>query len=119
MHLNSKNERKFIDKIVGILSGVKDEVTGTHKLFAASKSTNEGPYASEFKKLIVKHLTEKGMTEEFLAADLFKRKVSCVFEVIIPDFDPHIIQYSNATLVLLDIIENVLTRFVRYHTPER
>lgn len=68
--------------------------------FIASKSTNEGDYAQVFKELLTPYLSEE------LKKYLIENKVSMVFEVIHPTFDPHIIPYKTPRLFLLDIIEN-------------
>jgi tRNA splicing ligase len=43
---------------LGIMSGIQDE-NGTYKLFTASKSTNDGPYATNFRNFVLKHLVFK------------------------------------------------------------
>jgi tRNA splicing ligase len=112
---------------LGILSGIFDEEKKDYVLFACSKSTNDGPYAKAFKDLLLQHLEKQKISEsQFgqvgwlviectdISQELNKRNVSLVFEVINPQKDPHIIEYNEASLVLLDIIENRLTAFVKY-----
>lgn len=104
---------------LGIMSGVHNAATNTYSLFTASKSTNVASYANEFRKLVLAQLESKNISETQLAKELFDRRISMVFEVIIPNFDPHIIKYDKATLVLLDVVENNLLKFIRYNQEQR
>ena len=83
---------------LGILSVYNDE------LFFASKSTNTGIYVDYFKNIFYKILTKKQINA--LKRKLIKEKASAVFEVIDPFNDPHIIEYKEEQLILLDIIKN-------------
>lgn len=78
---------------------------GDGKLFFASKSTTQGDYAVEFKRLLISTLG--GALSKF-ADYLEDIDASAVFEVIIPSFDRHIVEYDadNPHVVLLDIIYN-------------
>lgn len=76
---------------------------GDGKLFFASKSTTQGDYAFEFKRLLISTLG--GSLSKF-ADYLEDIDASAVFEVIIPEFDRHIVEYDKAKVVLLDIIYN-------------
>lgn len=96
---------KFKDKIIcykkengflGILSYVNNE------LFFASKSTNEGDFAQYFKNIYDKSNINKLELENYLK----NNDVSLTFEVIDVENDPHIIEYNESKLVLLDIIHN-------------
>ena len=96
---------KFKDKIIcykkengflGILSYVNNE------LFFASKSTNEGEFAQYFKNIYDKSSINKLELENYLK----NNDVSLTFEVIDVENDPHIIEYNESKLVLLDIIHN-------------
>lgn len=73
------------------------------ELFVASKSTNKGEYADNLRR-IFNNLPTKGLIEEYLS----KNDVTCIFEVIDPVNDPHIIEYKEEQLVLLDIVKNEL-----------
>ena len=73
------------------------------ELFVASKSTNHGDYANKITELI-----EKKYDKEKLISFLKDKDVSLVFEVELPEFDPHIIKYDEDRLVLLDCIDNSL-----------
>ncbi len=70
--------------------------------FISSKTTTTGDFAMNFRGLIEPELTPHLM--QLLAKD----KVTLVFEVIDPVFDPHIEEYKHAELVLLDAIKNDL-----------
>lgn len=76
---------------------------GEGKLLFASKSTMTGDFAVEFKRALVKEL---GSSLSRFADYLEEIDASAVFEVIIPDFDRHIIEYDRPHLVLLDIVYN-------------
>lgn len=76
---------------------------GDSKLFFASKSTTQGDYAVEFKRLLISTLG--GGLGRF-ADYLEDIDASAVFEVIIPSFDRHIVEYDSPRVVLLDVIYN-------------
>ncbi|MDO4887208.1 MAG: RNA ligase [Actinomycetaceae bacterium] len=73
----------------------------TDRLIFASKSTTESDYAREFKRLFTaRHGDRLDCIKEYL-----RDANSClVTEVILPDFDPHIIEYPGDDIVLLDIV---------------
>lgn len=52
---------------LGIASGFLDEKNNSYSLFAASKSTNEGPFAKEFKTLVLHHLEKQKISENDFA----------------------------------------------------
>ena len=83
---------------LGILS-VKDE-----QLFFASKSTNVGAYVEYFKTIFYKKFDNKQI--EALKDKIINDNVTIVFEVIDPINDPHIIEYNEPQIVLLDMIYN-------------
>lgn len=83
---------------LGILS-VKDD-----ELFFASKSTNTGDYVEYFKKIFYKKFNDKQI--EVIKDKIIKDDVTIVFEVIDNVNDPHIIEYKESNIILLDIIYN-------------
>ena len=96
---------KFKDKItcykkengyLGIMSFVDGE------LFLATKSSNKGDYADWFRKIYEESDINKEKLEEYLK----ENDVSLTFEVIDVENDPHIIEYDNSKVILLDIIHN-------------
>lgn len=83
---------------LGILS-IKDD-----ELFFASKSTNQGEYVEYFKTIFYKIFNDKQIAA--IKNKIISDDVSFVFEVIDNVNDPHIIEYAEAKLVLLDMIYN-------------
>ena len=94
---------------LGILSVYNDE------LFFASKSTNAGDYVEYFKNIFYKKYSNKQI--EVLKDKLTKENLSAVFEVIDPFNNPHIIEYQEENLVLLDLIKNT-TNFEKIFYPD-
>jgi predicted kinase len=68
--------------------------------FIASKTTNQGDYAQHFRKMIKPSLNKD------LKELMIKNNVTLLFEVIDPVFDPHIQNYEEPELVLLDAVYN-------------
>ena len=85
--------------------GILSYIPSKDSLFAASKSTDGGPFAERFRELLRPY--EERLREHF-------RKTwkdfphSLVFEVIDVENDPHIIEYGKSGVVLLDCIANSL-----------
>ena len=71
------------------------------KLFIASKSTNQGPFKEILEKIIY-----ATVDTDALKTYLKENNCSAIFECIDPINDPHIIEYADAHVVLLDIVEN-------------
>ena len=94
---------------LGILSVYNGE------LFFASKSTNAGDYVEYFKNIFYKKYNNKQI--EVLKDKLTKENLSAVFEVIDPFNNPHIIEYQEENLVLLDLIKNT-TNFEKISYPD-
>ena len=94
---------------LGILSVYNGE------LFFASKSTNAGDYVEYFKNIFYKKYSNKQI--EVLKDKLTKENLSAVFEVIDPFNNPHIIEYQEENLVLLDLIKNT-TNFEKISYPD-
>lgn len=74
------------------------------ELLIASKSTMEGPFAQWFKEM----LYEKVSADHLLKMKEFIKEndVSFVFECVDMKNDPHIIEYPESRLFLLDIVIN-------------
>jgi len=77
-----------------------DAVSG--ELILASKSTTEGMFAAWFKELFLKKF---GQHQELIKRYLADHNACLVFEVILPKLDPHMIEYPEDDLVLLDIVK--------------
>lgn len=75
-----------------------------NNLFVASKSTNQGDYAGYFRTILDRTMSDKD--QQFFAGILHGMNASAVFEVIDPINDPHIVEYKEAHLVLLALIQN-------------
>ena len=74
----------------------------TDSLIVTSKSTASGEHAGFARAL----LDKTGVDKDKLKAYLAENNVSMVFEIIDIDNDPHIIEYDESHIVLLDIIKN-------------
>ena len=83
---------------LGIVSVYNDQ------LFIASKSTNQGEYKENFERILKTH-TNVDKLKEYLKAN----NCSAIFECVDPHNDPHIIEYVNEKVVLLDIVQNDFT----------
>lgn len=77
-------------------------------LFFATKSVINSDYCEKFKDLFYSTQNSEGF-KEFLKTN----DVTLAFEVIDSEFDPHIIEYNNPHIILLDCIENDL-KFKKY-----
>ena len=73
------------------------------ELIFTSKSTTQGQYVDWFKQIFYKTVNEN--VEENLKRYLKKENVSLIFEVIDIKNDPHIIEYLNSKIVLLDVVK--------------
>ena len=79
----------------------------TDELIVATKSSLNGP----MNELFMKNLTEKYTSDELLGTKhyLKVKNATLVIEVVDPIRDPHIIDYDNARMYLLDIVYNEMT----------
>ncbi|HSI67526.1 MAG TPA: RNA ligase, partial [Planococcus sp. (in: firmicutes)] len=77
------------------------------QLIIASKSTTAGPYKEWFETILMSSLP--GNTIEKMKEFMNRTNTSFIFEVIDPNNDPHMVEYEQPHLVLLDII---------YRTPK-
>jgi predicted kinase/predicted phosphodiesterase len=74
---------------------VKDEV------FISSKSTNSGDFSEMFAKILKEKIPNFTLLKEWVK----ENNCSLVFEVIEPLFDPHIIEYKEKDIILIDIVK--------------
>jgi len=74
----------------------------TDSIFVASKSTPDGEFADMFRRILDETLD--GSKQERLRRYLRDTESSMTFEVIDPVNDPHMVDYPEAKMVLLDII---------------
>ena len=72
------------------------------EFYICSKSTNKGDYAGWFKELLYKSVKKLDELKKYL----LQNNVSMIFEVIDVEHDPHIIEYLESKIVLLDIVKN-------------
>lgn len=79
----------------------------TESLVFASKSTIEGDYALNFEKIMKEKFSAETLNK--LKFEMMSRNICLVFEVIDPIFDPHIIEYKEKDVILLDIISREYT----------
>lgn len=76
-------------------------------LFISSKSTNQGPYCNWFKEQIKPYYYEilQELRTRYLEDNV---GISLVFECVDIKNDPHIVEYKENKIVLLDAIKNIL-----------
>lgn len=84
-------------------------------LFVACKSTTDSRFAVWLKEMLQKKILPEHLEE--LKAYVREMDVSFVFECVDMEHDPHIIEYSESRLVLLDIVSNSLD-FNKYSYEE-
>lgn len=80
-------------------------------LFIATKSTIEGDFAQWFKEMLYEKLSPENL--ELLKEFCKEQCVSFVFECVDMKHDPHIIEYPQSELFLLDIVRNQM-EFSKY-----
>ena len=85
---------------LGITSGGLDG----KELFVASKSTNQGEFRDNFKRILDRIMSQS--MQSAMANYLYRNNRSAIFEVIDPKNDPHIVNYDHETVVLLALVEN-------------
>ena len=71
-------------------------------LFFASKSTPDGDFSACFQRIFEASLTKAA--QQYIKRYITDTHSSFVFEVIDPDFDPHIVEYEKPQMILLDVI---------------
>ena len=90
---------KKYNGFLGLASVVNSEVVLT------SKSVTSGKYKDIFQDIWNKVESE---VRELLKQTMIENNCTAVFEVVSPEYDPHIIKYDKEHLYLLDFIENKL-----------
>ena len=90
---------KKYNGFLGLASVVNGEVVLT------SKSVTSGKYKDIFQDIWNKVESE---VRELLKQTMIENNCTAVFEVVSPEYDPHIIKYDKEHLYLLDFIENKL-----------
>ena len=91
---------KKYNGFLGILSLKDDE------LYFCSKSTDSGSHAEWFKNIFYRQYND---TQIEAIKDRFRKEdISMIFEVIDPVNDPHIIKYTEPSIVLLDMVYNTI-----------
>ena len=90
---------KKYNGFLGLASVVNNEVVLT------SKSVTSGKYKDIFQSIWDK---VEDSVKELLKKTMIENNCTAVFEVVSPEYDPHIIKYDKEHLYLLDFIENKL-----------
>ena len=90
---------KKYNGFLGLASVVNNEIVLT------SKSVTSGKYKDIFQDIWNKVEDE---VKELLKKTMIENNCTAVFEVVSPEYDPHIIKYDKEHLYLLDFIENKL-----------
>ena len=90
---------KKYNGFLGLASVVNNEIVLT------SKSVTSGKYKDIFQDIWDKVENE---VRELLKKTMIENNCTAVFEVVSPEYDPHIIKYDKEHLYLLDFIENKL-----------
>lgn len=80
-------------------------------LFIASKSTIDSQFAQWFKEMLYDKVSSENI--EKMKEFIKEHNVSFVFECVDMKNDPHIIEYPNSELFLLDIVQNDMN-FAKY-----
>lgn len=80
-------------------------------LFIASKSTIDSQFAQWFKEMLYEKVSYENI--EKMKNYIKEHNVSFVFECVDMKNDPHIIEYPNSELFLLDIVQNDMD-FAKY-----
>ena len=75
-------------------------------LFVASKSTTTGDHARWAREILNACTTEE--QRAFIKDYAKDNEVTFVFEIVDPVNDPHIIEYPNKTMYLLDVVYNIV-----------
>lgn len=95
--------------------GIVSYVEGKADLFITTKSNPEGDWAKYLKNMIYRKMTDTNYKK--MKDYIKKNDVSFVFECVDMTNDPHIIDYPESKLVLLDIVYNDIN-FKKYSYEE-
>lgn len=92
----------------------------TDDFLIATKSQISGPHTDNFKRILFdKYKIQKNLALQLLLKEgINGKKVSLIFEVIDPVFDPHIIKYDEEHIVLLDCVTNEFKPYFMEYTEE-
>lgn len=93
---------KVFKKYNGFL-GLASVIDGN--IVLATKSTTNGTYKDIFQSIWDK---VEDSVKKLLKQTMIENNCTAVFEVVSPEYDPHIIKYDKEHLYLLDFIENKL-----------
>lgn len=83
----------------------------TNDLFVACKSTTNSRFPRWLKEMLLEQVSTENL--EKIKTYCRERNVSFVFECVDMEHDPHIIEYPESRLILLDIVYNQMD-FVKY-----
>lgn len=88
---------------LGLLFVDNDELVFSSKS-TTHKNQYNNDYALDFKRIMEEKLTKRQL--DYIKNELKLGNLTAVFEVISPEFDPHIVKYDHDNVVLLDLICN-------------
>jgi hypothetical protein len=83
--------------------GIVGYDSASDEMFVSSKGSSSSDYAGYFWNLLDKNLSHDQAS--YLKSYVKRENVSLVFEVIDPTNDPHIIEYDEPHVVLLDVVQ--------------
>lgn len=90
-------------KVNGYLGMIGYDSASNNMIFATKSSILNGDYVAWFRDIFYSTVSKDNA--ERLARYLKGENVTCVFEVVDPINDPHIIEYKEPKIVLLDIVD--------------
>ena len=84
--------------------GIVSYLPATDDFFITTKSTPDGDFAQWFRTLFEEQIRE--IDRGYLKLFLQEHDVSAVFECVDMVHDPHVIEYPDSRIYLLDLVEN-------------
>ena len=84
--------------------GIVSYLPATDDFFITTKSTPDGDFAQWFRALFEEQI--RPIDREYLKLFLREHDVSAVFECVDMVHDPHVIEYPDSRIYLLDLVEN-------------